>query len=73
MTFTHVEMGEAVFGIAPGHAEVWAMLRIRQDEHMANLCAAAEALVNKIAGEHHLPARCGGSSGLISAMAERSG
>ncbi|WP_287187063.1 hypothetical protein [Mesorhizobium sp.] len=33
------------------------MLRTRQDERMANLCAAADALVNKIAGEYHLSAR----------------
>ena len=33
--------GRAVFGIAPGHAEVWATLRTRRDERMADLCAAA--------------------------------
>ncbi|MER9300657.1 hypothetical protein NKI38_29940 [Mesorhizobium sp. M0621] len=46
-----------MFGIAPGHAEVWAMLRTRQDKRMADLCATADALVNKIAGEHHLSVR----------------
>lgn len=54
VTVTHVTMGEAVFGIAPGRAEVWATLRTRRDERMANLCAAAETLVGRIAGEHGL-------------------
>ncbi len=44
VTVTHAEMGEAVFGIAPAHAQVWATLRTRRDERMADLCAAAEAL-----------------------------
>lgn len=49
VTVTHAEMGEAVFGIAPGRAEVWATLRTRLDERMADLCAAAEALVRETA------------------------
>ena len=57
VTVTHAAMGEAVFGIAPGHAEVWATLRTRRDERMANLCAAAEALVGRIASEHGLSPR----------------
>ena len=57
VTVTHATMGEAVFGIAPGEAQVWATLRTRRDDRMANLCAAAEALVTKIAGEHGLSAR----------------
>lgn len=57
VTVAHAEMGEAVFGIAPGHAEVWATLRTRRDEHMAKLCAAAEALVAEIAVRHRLSAR----------------
>ena len=39
VTVTHVLMGEPVFGIAPGHAEVRATLRTRRDELMASLCA----------------------------------
>jgi amidohydrolase len=54
VTVTHASMGEAVFGIAPGRAEVWATLRTRLDERMAGLCAAAEALVGQVAGEHGL-------------------
>ncbi|TIX20831.1 MAG: amidohydrolase, partial [Mesorhizobium sp.] len=39
------------------NAEVWATLRTRRDERMANLCAAAESLVTQIAGQHGLSAR----------------
>ncbi|PTE07907.1 amidohydrolase [Mesorhizobium helmanticense] len=58
VTVTHALMGEAVFGIAPGQAHVWATLRTRRDDRMAELVAAAEALAAKIAGEHHLSVRC---------------
>ena len=58
VTVTHVSMGEAVFGIAPGHAEILATLRTRRDELMANFCASAEELVTGIAAEHRLSPRC---------------
>ncbi|CCV04596.1 Amidohydrolase [Mesorhizobium metallidurans STM 2683] len=58
VTVTHALMGEAVFGIAPGQAQVWATLRTRRDDRMAELIAAAEALATKIAGEHYLSVRC---------------
>jgi amidohydrolase len=54
VTVTHTAMGEAVFGVAPGRAEVWATLRTRLDERMAGLCAAAETLVQRVAGDHGL-------------------
>ncbi|TIN06900.1 MAG: M20/M25/M40 family metallo-hydrolase, partial [Mesorhizobium sp.] len=54
---THCSMGEAVFGIAPGNAEVWATLRTRRDERMAELAAAAEALAARIAAQHGLSVR----------------
>lgn len=54
VTVTHARMGEAVFGIAPGHAEVWATLRTRRDEFMADLCRSAGSLAGKIAAEHGL-------------------
>lgn len=54
VTVTHATMGEAVFGIAPGRAEVWATLRTRLDERMAGLCAAAEECATTIAAEHGL-------------------
>lgn len=56
ITVTHADMGEAVFGIAPGRAEVWATLRTRRDELMAKLCASAETLATRIAREHQLSA-----------------
>lgn len=49
VTVTHVSMGEAVFGVAPGRAEVWATLRTRLDERMADLVASAEALAKDAA------------------------
>ena len=54
VTVTHASMGEPVFGIAPGHAEVFATLRTRRDDRMADLCAAAEHLAKQIAGEQSL-------------------
>ncbi|MGX5800602.1 amidohydrolase [Bradyrhizobium sp. Arg314] len=57
VTVTHARMGEAVFGIAPGYAEVWATLRTRRDERMAEQVAAAEALAGKIAAAHGLSVR----------------
>ncbi|TIU31159.1 MAG: M20/M25/M40 family metallo-hydrolase, partial [Mesorhizobium sp.] len=42
---------------APGYAEVWATLRTRHDERMAELVAVAEALATRIAAEHRLAAR----------------
>ncbi|MDX8440628.1 amidohydrolase [Mesorhizobium australafricanum] len=57
VTVTHARMGEAVFGIAPGYAEVWATLRTRRDERMAEQVAAAEALARKIAAVHGLSVR----------------
>lgn len=56
VTVTHAAMGEPVFGIAPGHAEVRATLRTRLNERMADLCAAAEGLVRETAAEEGL--RC---------------
>ena len=49
MTITHAAMGEPAFGIAPGHAEIWATLRTLRDERMAAMCQSAEALVRKAA------------------------
>lgn len=54
VTVAHVNMGEAVFGIAPGHAEIHATLRTRLDERMADLVASAEALVAEAAGKSGL-------------------
>ena len=54
VTVTHATMGEAVFGIAPGHAEIRATLRTRLDERMADLCANAEALAAEAAARNGL-------------------
>lgn len=54
LTVTHAAMGEAVFGVAPGRAEVWATLRTRLDDRMNDLVAAAEQLARRIAAEHGL-------------------
>lgn len=54
VTISHASLGEAVFGVAPGYAEVWACLRTRLDDNMASLCKDAEALVARIAHEHGL-------------------
>ena len=53
-TVTHASMGEAVFGVTPGYAEVWATLRTRLDDNMSSLCVAAEELVAGIAAEQGL-------------------
>ncbi|MBF9235316.1 amidohydrolase [Microvirga alba] len=45
VTVTHVALGEAAFGIAPGRAEIWATLRTLTDSGMKNLCERAERLV----------------------------
>jgi amidohydrolase len=49
VTVTHARMGEPSFGIAPGHAEVWATLRTLTDAGMAGLCAEAERLARDTA------------------------
>lgn len=54
LTVTHASMGEPVFGIAPGNAEVWATLRTRLDGRMADLCGAAEKLAHRVASAHGL-------------------
>jgi len=46
-TVTHLRMGEPVFGVAPGHAEIRVTLRTRQDARMEGLCAAAETMVRE--------------------------
>ncbi|WP_114187048.1 amidohydrolase [Microvirga aerophila] len=45
VTVTHAKLGKAAFGIAPGHAEIWATLRTLTDAGMDDLRARAEQLV----------------------------
>jgi amidohydrolase len=54
VTVTHAALGEPVFGIAPGHAEIRATLRTRLDERMAGLCTTAETLVREAADKDGL-------------------
>lgn len=56
ITVTHASMGEPVFGIAPGHAELRITLRTRLDERMAALCADAEAMAQEAASRNGLTA-----------------
>jgi amidohydrolase len=44
VTLTHVRMGEATFGIAPGEAEIFATLRTATNDQMQALVQAAEEL-----------------------------
>ena len=54
VTICHARVGDAVFGIAPGHAEIRATLRTRLDERMDALVAAAERLARRTAERHGL-------------------
>jgi amidohydrolase len=54
VTICHARLGEAVFGIAPGHAEIRATLRTRLDERMDALVAAAEKLARETAAKQGL-------------------
>ena len=54
VTVCHARVGEAVFGIAPGFAEIRATLRTRLDERMADLVAAAEELAHRVAASDGL-------------------
>jgi len=46
-TITHVTIGEATFGIAPGDAEVWVTLRTMTDDSMQQLTTTAESIVEE--------------------------
>ena len=48
-TIGHVTMGEAAFGIAPAHAELWVTLRTTTDDQMQSLVDSAERLASKAA------------------------
>lgn len=53
-TVTHARMGEPVFGVAPGYAEVYATLRTLDDAAMEVLVERSEALVRDIAAAQGL-------------------
>ena len=48
-TIGHVRLGEAAFGIAPAHAELWVTLRTTTDDQMQALVDAAERLAREAA------------------------
>jgi amidohydrolase len=54
VTITHAVLGEPAFGIAPGHAEIWATLRTLSDDQMQGLVAEAEALASGEAAQQRL-------------------
>jgi amidohydrolase len=54
VTITHAAIGEAAFGVAPAHAEIWATLRTLTDRGMDGLCARAEHLVDRVAADQGL-------------------
>ncbi|MBZ0163601.1 MAG: amidohydrolase [Notoacmeibacter sp.] len=55
-TVTHVEVGERVFGVAPGNAEIWVTLRTLTDRRMEELRLEAESLVHVAAARTGLAA-----------------
>jgi len=54
ITVTHARLGEPAFGIAPGHAEIWATLRTPADAAMDALRAEAMTLALQVATAHGL-------------------
>ncbi len=54
VTLTHARLGEPAFGIAPGHAEIWATLRTLTDDRMQALLEAATSLARHHAAAHGL-------------------
>ena len=54
VTVTHVQMGKAAFGIAPGDATVFATLRSLTDDRMAQLSSAALDIATQTATRHGL-------------------
>ncbi|MEM6657407.1 MAG: amidohydrolase [Pseudomonadota bacterium] len=56
-TVTHVQLGEATFGVAPGHAELWVTLRTVSDTRMQRLVEDAETLVKDTASAEGLAVR----------------
>ncbi len=54
VTLTHVSMGEATFGIAPGDAELWVTLRTVSDAAMTGLMEEIQLLVSHQAASWQL-------------------
>ena len=56
-TITHVNVGEATFGITPGEASIFVTLRASRDEAVSQLQASAEKMVSTLSRSHGLEAR----------------
>ena len=56
VTITHARVGEPAFGISPGAADLWVILRTRDDGAMAALYADATALIAQEAAADGLTA-----------------
>lgn len=54
VTVTHVQMGAAAFGIAPGDATLFATLRTLTDDRMNALCDTALKMINDTAAHNKL-------------------
>lgn len=54
VTLTHVRLGQATFGVAPGEGELWVTLRTVADARMRALVAAVSDLSEKTAAEFGL-------------------
>lgn len=54
VTITHVNIGEATFGIAPGEAVIFATLRSALDSAMTGLVTQAKSLATNVATSHGL-------------------
>lgn len=49
VTLSHVRLGEAAFGIAPGEADIWVTVRAIDDQLQAELMGEAEKLARRLA------------------------
>ena len=53
-TITHINVGEATFGITPGDARIFVTLRASRDEAVAELQRSAETVISRLSDEHGL-------------------
>ena len=53
-TITHINVGEATFGITPGDARIFVTLRASRDEAVTELQHTAETLISRLSDEHGL-------------------
>ena len=53
-TITHINVGEATFGITPGDARIFVTLRASRDEAVTELQHTVETLISRLSDEHGL-------------------